>query len=340
MRTKTRLNRSKKFVMFLDSGAFSFFNKFHRGVPTAKLADYHKTSMFRTYLKKYVKFLHKYKTRLGFYITLDVISNPKETWAILKYLESEGLNPLPVYHAKSDTAWLYKIMDNYEHFCIGGLGKGDRNSIRQNIECLDNVFSIVCDKKGNPAAKIHGLAMTGVSAAKWPWDSVDSITWRYHSAMGQLNVPSIGSNGELDFLHYRFLVVSDSRIMARSHFLRQVPIVRAALEDYFKSLGFTYSKLAVCYKARATVNAVTFYKWGQAVRKLWSLRLQKDWLGGQMIFAGSPFTSKVNYEILRKAMEVGKMQTVYGLETFWCNEFSGKRQKAESVFEKIEKGYV
>ena len=131
----TRWYEEKKPVYFdsfkiaLDSGAHTLYVQEIMGgevnVQKRFSADFSYTDgeEFKQYLEDYIKFLHQHGSLYDFYVTLDIIADPKRSWDTTKYIESCGLHPIPVFHYGEDFIWLKKMLDEYEYIGIGGLGQ-------------------------------------------------------------------------------------------------------------------------------------------------------------------------------------------------------------------------
>ena len=169
---------SKKYELFIDSGAFSAWSK---GITID--------------INEYIKFIKKYQKYLSYYANLDVIGNPEATWQNQKKMEVSGLTPMPCFHFGEDIKYLtkYYLTGNYEYLALGGMV--GRNS-KELVEWLDNLFSnYLCDKQGMPILKIHGFGMTSFNLMmRYPWFSVDSTSWIICGRMGGIYVPQYENN--------------------------------------------------------------------------------------------------------------------------------------------------
>ena len=137
--------------IFLDSGAYSAWKK---GVSID--------------IDEYIQYIKN--NHIGKYIVLDVVGDPEKSYENLKYMESKGLQPLPVFHLGSDIKYLQQLVDE-EYFCIclGGTVGSNRN---KRIEFFDECFNKF------PNTYFHGLGMTDPKLMlKYPWFSTDSTTW-------------------------------------------------------------------------------------------------------------------------------------------------------------------
>jgi hypothetical protein len=139
--------------LFIDSGGFSAMTQ------GAKIDR-----------AEYATWLKRWQHRITVYANLDVIRNPEATWDNQRYLEDQGLNPLPVFHGGSPYTWLEHYLDRYPYIALGGLVGQPVPAVRQHIA--------YCFKLAGNRAVYHGF---GVS--QWPllrafrWYSVDSSSW-------------------------------------------------------------------------------------------------------------------------------------------------------------------
>ena len=245
----------------------------------AKKRDFswYKDKVFLDYVDKYAEFVHKHKKGLDFYVTVDVIFNPEQSWEILKYLEREwGLNPLPVIHYGTDLKWFNRHIDaGYDFIGIGGLGqethKGDY------FEWADRVFNYLCPRPSRlPIVKCHGFAMTAWELlVRYPWWSVDSASWIKAGAFGSLYIPK-KTKGEYDFTGKPPWVVAISDgssaiqkgIHYQSYKQRNKPLAKI-MEEWVEYLGMPYGKTDNCgdsiewgvfsdFTARSVANACYF----------------------------------------------------------------------------------
>tara|TARA_R110000751_G_scaffold167061_1_gene272925 strand:- start:612 stop:1511 length:900 start_codon:yes stop_codon:yes gene_type:complete len=148
--------------IFIDSGGFSAF-----------------TQGVKINIDDYCDFIKKYKKQITYYAQLDVIGDEQGTERNQKYMESQGLNPLPVFHFKGDYKRLEALVKEYDYICLGGLVPLSRAKPIL-IAHLDKCFSIIKDN-----CKVHGFGMTGMDILKrYPWYSVDSTSWIEASRRG------------------------------------------------------------------------------------------------------------------------------------------------------------
>ena len=174
-----------KVDLFLDSGAFSAWNK-------GAVIN----------IDEYIDFIQEHKNALTVYANLDVIGDPVGTWKNQEYMEKRGLSPLPVFHtAFENESWLKKYIDKgYAYIALGGMAGGDI-STETIIRKLDILFpKYLCDKNGMPKIKVHGFGITSIPILiRYPWYSVDSTSWVLTGRFGGIFVPK-KKNGAYDYL--------------------------------------------------------------------------------------------------------------------------------------------
>jgi len=162
LKDETQLQKAK--LTFLDSGGFSAFTK------GAKIN-----------IDDYCNYIKKNKEYITHYAQLDVIGDEAGTEHNQRYMESKGLNPLPVFHFKGDFKRLERLSKEYQYICLGGLVPlAKKKDILKRH--LDKCFSII---KNN--CKVHGFGMTGFEILKrYPWHSVDSTSWLQGGRFGNI----------------------------------------------------------------------------------------------------------------------------------------------------------
>lgn len=173
---------AKKVELFLDSGAFSAWNK---GVEIN--------------IQDYIAFIKKHRKYISLYAVLDVIGDAEGTWKNQQIMEAAGLSPLPCFHFGEPFRYLERYIDEYDYIALGGLArKGVRSEL---FDFLDKCFDVICDEKGFPKIKVHGFGVTGMKAMKrYPWYSVDSTSWLLTSRTGSILVPNKLETGEWDYM--------------------------------------------------------------------------------------------------------------------------------------------
>lgn len=285
----------KNFRVAVDSGAYSLYNeKFspgrQKGTQSIKdLADYDyvKTPQFKKYLEGYIEFLTEHKDELEMYVGLDIIYNAKATQEVQAYIESCGLDPIPVFHYGEPWSVLKKYIDKYDYIGVGGLGQG--TSVRSYVDFGDKIFSYVCDKHGLPTVRIHGFAMTSIQLMKrYPWYSCDSSTWSSLSRNGWVRFPRLTPAGDYDWLRkpisWRF---TERARHAPVHVSKQSEMATQFMERYLHEMwGFSlYDVIIDPYFARDVANAGHTLLSAEALKKYYEERWgYTD--GGKVYLAG------------------------------------------------------
>ena len=165
---------NKRIELFLDSGAFSAWTK-----------------SVEIRIEDYAEFIKQYKHVIQIYANLDVLGDPVKTWSNQKWLEKQGLSPIPCYHYGESENWLQRyITSGYDYIALGGMVPIQTT---QRIYWLDHLFSkLLTNKDGLPIVKIHGFGMTSIPLLlRYPWYSVDSTSWVVTSRMGGVMVPKL-----------------------------------------------------------------------------------------------------------------------------------------------------
>lgn len=150
---------------------------------------------FWDYVDEYAEFIKKHIKQIDQYINVDVIKNPEMTWKVQKHLEKKHkLKPLPVIHYGTSVDWLNRYLDaGYKYIGIG-MGGQIRNK-EPYYRWADGIWNVICDTPDRlPRIKVHGFAITThQQMVRYPWYSVDSVTWKKMSYYGQILIPPLRS---------------------------------------------------------------------------------------------------------------------------------------------------
>lgn len=176
--------------MFMDSGAHTWLNKMlkHRRGPL----DYsqYETKKFWKYIDAYANFIKANADIIAHYANVDAIRNPEKSWEIQKYLEQEhGLKPIPVVHYGTHVKWVQKYLDcGHKYIALGG---PIRRQGKIYHHWADKAWNVICSTQDHlPVCKVHGFSVTTHKhICRYPWYSVDSVTWKKMAYYGQILVP-------------------------------------------------------------------------------------------------------------------------------------------------------
>lgn len=226
------LRRDGKKV-FLDSGAFSA----HSSGEAINISDY-------------MAYIHANRDIIEQAAVLDVIGNADKTWENQATMEANGLRPLPCFHYGEDTAALVYYLDNYEYFALGGMAM---LSAAKYMPWLDSIWQrFVSRPDGTPRAKLHGFGLTSFAAmARYPWHSVDSVSWMAFGANGWIVLPTTRRAIQISSQ-------SSTRKIADRHVDTLPDAQRAAVLKLITDAGFDPDRLRKEYIARWAFNMRTY----------------------------------------------------------------------------------
>ena len=248
---------------FLDSGSFTLWTKAAEYGKEFGIGEweFYNTDQFWDYMDGYSRFVKENKAAIDICANIDVLpfrnkiqppkgmDNASLTWRNQKWLEAEGLNPMPVVHYTTDLKWLKKyIKKGYKLIGLGGLVGS--TSMEECVDWIDDAFCIVCDTKdGMPRVDIHGFGVTSFYLMRrYPWYSVDSTSWTKVAAYGGIIVPG-RRNGKwiydtLDEPNAKAVVPEVIKISLDSpsvkdavHYQNTTPEKRKLINDWLEEIG-------------------------------------------------------------------------------------------------------
>lgn len=246
--------------IFLDSGAPWLYHKFARNVVRkpgaiymgAFLKDRKKDNFdwlenpeYLDYRERYVEYIKSLQDTVTVYTNLDIVNNPQATWENQRYLESRGLNPIPVWHFGSDVRWLQRYLKKgYDYIGIGGLVPNPYSVIKP---ALDEIFAkYLTDSRGYPVVKLHGFAATGVALmTRYPWYSVDSSSWIKYANYGTLLIPQ-KVRGEWRYTQMCYKINVSGKSPSQKEYGRHYKTLSKQMKvlfgNYVREMGFTLGK--------------------------------------------------------------------------------------------------
>lgn len=285
-----------KVFLSLDSGAFSFYKRDFMKIEderrhlnlairrrTSDYSRYAKSPTFVRYLDAYAEYLSEFGEDYLFYVGLDVIGSAQYTYDAVRYLESCGLSPVPVFHYGEDLSWLRKYADNYEYIGLGGMG--GKVTKKLFIPFGDRCFRYFSNDAYVPSVKVHGFAVTSYDLLlRYPWYSVDSSTWTALARNGGIYVPTPDGKGFTYIkkpLHVRF---TERALHTKLGFNRHGDSVKRIIERYVEELGLTLEDLKD-YFPRDLANAAFMLRLGDELRDYW--KDKNGWDGPRLYLAGN-----------------------------------------------------
>lgn len=290
-----------KITLALDSGAFSFYVRDFKQVEAShstfnlalsrnttdmdRYLKYVGSPTFVRYLDRYAEYLHSVVGEYEFYVSLDVIGSAEHTYDVVRYLESCGLHPMPVFHYGEDYSWLKRYVDNYEYIGIGGVG-GATVTKKQFLPFGDHCFSIIKDRQGVPRVKVHGFAVTANDLlVRYPWYSVDSSTWTLQARNGTIMVPGL-SSGEYVYSQGPTSIRFTERVSYMAKGYNSLGSTEKEWLGEYLDNKFGYkAEQAVEYYIRDVINASYMQELSKELTEQWRQRL--DWEGPYIYLAGN-----------------------------------------------------
>lgn len=233
--------------ILLDSGAFS--------------ADQQNTVID---VYEYIRYIEKVKPDI--YFNLDVIGDAEASWENQRIMEKAGLNPLPVYHVEDGIKYLYRCINNYEYFALGGMAGGVSEQTR--LWFLDTCWDIICDTPNRlPKCKVHGLGLASpILVYKYPWYSIDTASGIHYGRYGIIVIPRMNSKGQPDYKVPPYTIYVTERSTAAKiegkHFRNVSKDLQAWIISYIKKRGFSVGKTEIidCDPGYALKNGESFVK--------------------------------------------------------------------------------
>jgi hypothetical protein len=195
--------------LLLDSGAYSAFT---RNKAIDRVA--------------YNRFILENEECFTAAINLDVI-NPKdpdaaaaEGWLNLLYAREQGVNAIPVFHARENVSWLQRMIDTTGYI---GLSGTSLVSPTEHRSWYGLAWDYCTDIHGRPIADFHAFGDAAPeSLATYPWYSADCATAQLSAGLG----------GTVILEHTRFqmkthmrrpnaAIIDDDNPLARAEFIRR-----------------------------------------------------------------------------------------------------------------------
>ena len=228
----------KQNSFFLDSGAFSAFTK-----------------KVEIDIEEYVSFIKRNEKYIDVYSVLDAIGDPEKTLQNQKIMEGAGLKPLPCFHYGEDVKYLKYYLEKHEYIAFGGMVPISTGDL---IHWLDYIFaSFICDNSGLAKTKVHGFGLTSFKLMqRYPWYSVDSTSWMFHAAMGNILFPII-ENGAFQFIKKCNLISISDRSKKNKefqHFETLSNREKNEIKFYLESIGTNIEDVRDSYFHRYKVN--------------------------------------------------------------------------------------
>jgi len=230
----TMIKESRNLLLFLDSGAYSAWSQ-----------------NIEINIDEYIKFIKDNHECISQYAVLDVIGDAQGTLNNQRYMEAEGLNPIPCFHYGEDEMYLREYLKQHNYIALGGMVKRPRNQVGYWLDEIWEKYFV--NRDGTAKLKIHGFGMTSVSFMKrYPWYSVDSTSWVLTGRFGCVYC---------DIGDYNKVAISNKgNIENSAHYYQLGKNSQEHIREYFINLGegYTIEELAEDYQKRDEVNIIYF----------------------------------------------------------------------------------
>jgi hypothetical protein len=155
-------------------------------------------------------------------------------------MKSQGVNPLPVFHAHADPKYLLLYMEETDYIAIGAISE---MNVKQRLYSLDKTWrKYLLDSKGYPKVKCHGFGLTATEImVRYPWYSVDSMSWSLMGAYGSIYIP-LKKNGKYDYMSTPGKIFVSTRSpsvrIEGTHIQNLTAMEKKPILDYFEEKGF------------------------------------------------------------------------------------------------------
>jgi len=149
-------------TVLLDSGAFTM----HNSGSSISIDDY-------------AAFLREYGARVWRYINFDKIGDGKQTEDNLRWLQGQGLNPVPVLQPTVRLDEIERFQREHPFYCLGGVAKHSPDSCRKYLDYISQVVDY---------RRVHilGKTLPELIMRYLPY-SCDSSTWSYATKFQRVN---------------------------------------------------------------------------------------------------------------------------------------------------------
>jgi len=261
------MNPKKTTSIFLDSGAFSAWNK----GAEINIDEYAAYCLENLDHVDYIANLDVIPGTPGVPTTLEQrAESARKGWENYIYLLDKGIPKeklIHIFHQDEPWKWLKRMVK----YCpIIGLSPANDRTTDQKEVWLDDCMKYVLDKDGLPLKPFHGFAVTSVRLmVKYPWWSVDSTSWVIYGKYGMVLFPRIYSYG-VDFTKTERVFVSNQspkQSMDGKHFNTYSPMTQGRFSAYAESKGYTIAELAEDHRKRDEINLIYYLELEKSLPK-------------------------------------------------------------------------
>jgi hypothetical protein len=159
-----------------------------------------------------------------------------------------------VYHAREDTKWLTKYIDEgYEYIFIGGMVPETTKWLKG---WLDGLFTkLLTRADGTPRVRLHGFGLTDQQLMfRYPWHSVDSTSWIFTGMFGGCVFMTPRGLRKIVFSPHS----PQAKKLEAPHYINLSLTERREIDGWLERYGVTAAQCVESYAYRHLVNAQTF----------------------------------------------------------------------------------
>jgi hypothetical protein len=235
--------------VMMDSSAASFHGLLRkRKVGVHKREDI--TKLRDSTVSQYVEYAKEHRREWDWYVNFDYTHDSKICWHMQKYLEKEGLHPIPVIHGGQDIDWFRRYCeDGYKLIGLGGMTQ--RKGYKYARMIFDRIFNIAAKYD----VKLHGFGITNLTLMfMYPWHSVDSASWVKIAAYGSiLHVDQ--NRGMVSEMHF-----TNKNATGKTKYAHMLPALKKEAARDIEDNGFKVRDLRKDSFARCLYNVHVFTK--------------------------------------------------------------------------------
>ena len=245
---KTELKRREEYFkkdcnVLIDSGAFSAFTKGHK-IEIDEYAEF------------MINFTRKWKNKVNsiYFINLDSIGNPKESWQNQDYLDKKGIKTLPVIHQWGfEEKILERVVQKYGIFAFGGMV--GRKQKAHTIPWLNKCYNII-GKHWRKTKKMPKTHLLGVASEKilyrYPAFSCDSTRFMTVNRFGEseflkenrLPFKGKGTHRYKNAKKYKYNYEKDQHLLDKimEYEIKQYKIQEKKITNFWTSKGVVFDE--------------------------------------------------------------------------------------------------
>lgn len=252
---KSTVANFKHGTLLLDSGAFTAWNKCHEMHLNDLLPVYYDfmTTYWSACKEIYLINLDKIPGSPGRTAGYDEIQEAIEisdrNYAIL--VKEFGNRVLPVFHQNEDEKRLHEVAAMTDYICVS-----PRNDLPEGQRVA---WSREVHSKLPRTKRTHGLAATGaVMMETVPWTSVDSASWVFTAATGNITICIAGK-----LLNLGISEESPNRFIQGQHYNNLPEVMRKVVADRIELSGYTPEQMVTDHAARMSFTMTEIMYWNE-----------------------------------------------------------------------------